>query len=153
MQKNSFKIFCLNNKKFRCGTLRCLRKFWLSKNFMHKKGISLFSLEFFCLTVPKNFVGEPFCVSKNFWYGKKLWLKRGGYHDFPSNICLTVPKKFVGEPFGVSEKLGYRKTLCIKGGEGITILRWKILDLILPKKFVGDPSLFHKISGIEKLLA
>ena len=59
-----------------------------------------------CLTVPKNFVGEPFCVSQNFWYRKNLWIRggRGGggreYHDFLSKVfCLTVPKIFVGEPF------------------------------------------------------
>ena len=27
-------------------------------------------LEIFCLTVPKLFVEEPFCVAENFWYRK-----------------------------------------------------------------------------------
>ena len=30
---------------------------------MLKRVMSLFSVEIFCLTVPKNFVGEPFSVS------------------------------------------------------------------------------------------
>ena len=30
-----------------------------------------------CLRGPKNFVGEPFCVSQNFWYRKLLWI--GGW--------------------------------------------------------------------------
>ena len=28
--------------------------------------------DFFCLTVPQNFVVEHFCVSEKVWYGKNL---------------------------------------------------------------------------------
>ena len=31
----------------------------------------------FSLRVPKNFMGERFCVWENFQYGKKLWRRRG----------------------------------------------------------------------------
>ena len=166
-------MFCLSTEKFRWGTLRCFRKFRVSKTFMHKKGISLFSVEsflshsaekilresllcfkkfwywklpcigggsitdlesitvfskIFCLTGPKNFVGEPFCVSENFWYGKKLWIRRRvgrECHNFPSKICcLTVPKNFVGEHFCVSENSWYRKILWIRGVEGGGVTIW-----------------------------
>ena len=43
-----------STKKFRCGTLRCFRKFRVSQNFMHKKRISLNSVENFlsqCRTI------------------------------------------------------------------------------------------------------
>ena len=74
-----------------------------------------FLSKLFCLTVPKNFVGEPFCVSQSFLYRKKFMDKRGGgggggggreYHNILSKIfCLTVPKNFVEEPFcGVFQK-------------------------------------------------
>ena len=45
----------------------CFRKFLLTKKFMDKKEweVSRFSFDFFCLTVPKNNVGEPFSVSLN----------------------------------------------------------------------------------------
>ena len=43
--KDFAQISCLTTKKFCCGTLRCLRKMQVLKNFMHKKGISLFSVE------------------------------------------------------------------------------------------------------------
>ena len=51
-------------KKFRRGTrnpsVLCFRKFLVAKIFMDKKGgVSQFSVENFCLTVPKQFVGEP----------------------------------------------------------------------------------------------
>ena len=50
-------------EKFRRGTRLCFTKFRVSKNFMPKRGISRFSPKNFCLTVPKNFVGEPFSAS------------------------------------------------------------------------------------------
>ena len=60
------------------------------------KGYHGFPLKNFRLTVPKNFVEEPFFVSQNLWI--RGW--DGGYHDFLSKIfCLTVPKKFVEEHF------------------------------------------------------
>ena len=61
------------------------------------KKVSRFSVEFFCLTVAKRFVEEPFCVSENFWYRKMLGIREGGgYHDFSSKLFrLTVPKNFV----------------------------------------------------------
>ena len=45
----------------------CFRKFLVAKKFMDKKGgggeYRKFPSKIFCLTVPKNFVGEPFSVS------------------------------------------------------------------------------------------
>ena len=75
-------------KKINKGTLQCSRKFRVSKNFMDKKGGGSITIssKMFCLTVPKNFVGEPSSVSEKVWYRKILWIKgNGGYHDFPSS--------------------------------------------------------------------
>ena len=43
----------------------CFRKFLVAKNFMDQKGgeYQNFLSKIFCLTKPKNFVGEPFSVS------------------------------------------------------------------------------------------
>ena len=43
----------------------CFRKFLVAKKFMDKKGgeYQNFPSKIFCLTVPKNFVVEPFSVS------------------------------------------------------------------------------------------
>ena len=67
---------------------------------------------FFCLALPKNLVGEPFCVSQTFWYRKfygKEEGREGGreggreYQDFPSKRFLSpVSKKFVGGSFSPS---------------------------------------------------
>ena len=70
--------------------------------------MSRFSVENFCLTVPKYFVEEPFdAVFQKFSGSEKVygWVGGGGGrgredHDFQSKIfCLTVPKNFVGESF------------------------------------------------------
>ena len=39
--------FCLSADKIREGTLLCFERFLVSKRLMHKKGISLFSFEYF----------------------------------------------------------------------------------------------------------
>ena len=52
-------------EKFRRGNHLCFRKVWVSKKFIFipKMGISRFSIENFCLTVPKIFVGASFSAS------------------------------------------------------------------------------------------
>ena len=63
--------------------------------------MSRFFVKFFCLAVPKNFVGEPFrAVFQKISGSEKVYGKKGEYQDFPSKIfCLAVPKNFAGEPF------------------------------------------------------
>ena len=83
---------------------------------MQRGGITTFRSKFFCLTVPKNIVGELFGVSENFVYRKILCIRRG-YHWTPlKNFCLTVPIKFVEEPFCVSKEFWYGN-FSSKGGE------------------------------------
>ena len=57
-----------STEKFCRGTLVFQKCSGIEK-FLDNRGITILS-NFFCLTVPKNFVGEPFCVSENYWYGK-----------------------------------------------------------------------------------
>ena len=77
-----------------------------------------FSFKIFCLTVPKNFVGEHFGVSEKFGSRKILCIREeGGYQVSSSKtFCHTVPKNFVREHFGVSENFVHRKILCIRRG-------------------------------------
>ncbi len=51
----------------------------IEKFFLHKRGTSQFSVAFFFLIVPEDFVDEPICVSDSFWYGK-LPKNRGEGH-------------------------------------------------------------------------
>ena len=48
---------------------------------LYAKGYHYFPLKNFRLTVPKNLVEEPVCVSENFEYRKTLSLRRE-YHNF-----------------------------------------------------------------------
>ena len=78
----------------------CFRKFPVAKKFMEKRGEKYqdFPSKNFCLTVPRNFVREPFRVS--LFCGIENFCASEGYVTI---ICrfflLTVPKIFVGEPF------------------------------------------------------
>ena len=103
-------------------------------------GITIFRLDFFRLTVPKNFVEETDCVSEKFGSRKTLCLG-GEYHDFLLKICcLTIPKNFVGEPFFVSQKLWYRNNLWRRqGGGGVITVFSQNFFLTVPKNFVVEP--------------
>ena len=53
-------------KKVRRGTLLCFTEFLVSKTFLEKRGLGEyqeFASKCFCLTLPKNFLGEPISVS------------------------------------------------------------------------------------------
>ena len=86
-----------------------------------------------CLTVPKNFVGEPFSVSlisgTEIFYASEIYLTILCRNFF----CLSA-QKFRRGTFliCVSEKIWYRKKIWIRGGGGegggsITIFGRKIL--------------------------
>ena len=109
-----------------------------------------------CLTVPKNFVGEPF-FSQNFWWRIKLCLRwgRGGWESitiFCQFFCLTLPKNFVGEPFwSVFQKVSGSETVFMdkRGGHHGFV---EIFCLTGPKRRIWrrNPSVFQKVFGIEK---
>ena len=95
------KFFCLTSPKKIAGTLQCFRKFLVCKNFLRNeaggRNFHNFTWKKFSLTVPKKFVGEPFCGSKN-WGFEKLMHNRGLHKFLTKFLCLTLPKNFVGNP-------------------------------------------------------
>ena len=78
MHKNGRSRFSVENfslqgaKRFRWGTLRYTRKVRLSKNFMPKRLISLFSVELYSLMLPIKFVREPLFVSESLGHRRFL---------------------------------------------------------------------------------
>ena len=110
-------------------------------------GIQDYPSKTFCLTVKKNFVGDPFCaVSENFRQRKNLWIRGWGaeYHDFPSNVfCLTLPKTFVGESFSVSLISGIERFYASESY--VTIFCQNIFFSHCRNVFVekGSPSVCH----------
>ena len=65
------------------------------------RGFSRFSIKICCLTVPKNFVGEPFRVSQCFWYPNFLWIRGEGEGVLPFCVKLFLSqcrKSSLGKP-------------------------------------------------------
>ena len=100
---------------------------------MEKKGENQkFPSKFFCLTVPKKFVVEPFSVSLISGI-EKVYASDGYVTIFRrSFFCLAVPKNLAGEPFcAVFQKnSGSEKDKKFKDKRGsIKLLRQKIFVL------------------------
>ena len=136
--------FSVGGESFSVSLVSGIEKFYVAEGY-----VTLFDFlsKFFCLTVPKSFVGEPFCAV----FQKKFMDKRGEYQDFPSKIfCLTVPKiSERGESFSVSLFSGIEK-VWIRGGGEYQGFPSKIFCLTLPKVFVGGPFRVSLIPSFEK---
>ena len=70
------------------GTLLCFKDFLVWKKMDERGGYHDFRAKCFCLTVPKKFVGEPFCVSKEFWYRNFSSRGVGKLHGFVKNFFI-----------------------------------------------------------------
>ena len=116
--------------------------------FLDKRSITVF-VDFFCLTVQKNCVGQHFSVSLIFGYCQKLSII-GVYYDFLTKIFyLTAPKIFVGETLCVSEKSWYQNILDIRS---ITIF-CQFLCFHDTQKFRGGTLKCFTISGYRELVS
>ena len=74
----------------------------MEKFFAYEGNFTIFYRNFFCLTVPKNFVGEPFHVSQKLLVSKSFMDKKTGreYHDFPFPPSPLIHKSFRYQNFG-----------------------------------------------------
>ena len=131
-------LFCRKSFVSKCqksswGTLQCVRKFRVLKNFMDK--ISLFSIENF-LSLPKNSWGSPSVFQKN------SVVENFHAYEGASRFCRkflshwTETKNFVRELFCVSEDFWYGKKLMDTRGE---VPRFSVEIFLSPvqKIFVG----------------
>ena len=90
------KLLCHSNEPFHRGTLLCCvsEKFWQRKSLWIKRGeYQKFLSKNFCLTVPKNFVGEPFSVSLISGI-EKFYASEGYVTIFCRNFLSRSAKKF-----------------------------------------------------------
>ena len=82
---------------------------------LYAKGYHDFPLKNFCLTVPKNFVGESFCaVFQKIFGGEKVTDEGGGGGEKVSKFSVEYflshsAENFVKEPFSVSLISGIEK--------------------------------------------
>ena len=72
------KLFVSKCRKISYRNLLVFHYFRVSNKFMVQRVMSRFSVEIFCLTVPKNFVEEPFCAVFQLLVAKKFMDKKGG---------------------------------------------------------------------------
>ena len=135
------------------GTLQCFINFGYRKTLCLWGEYHDFLLKICCLTVPKIFVGEPFCVSQNFWYRKNLWIRgEGGVSGFFVKSFLShSAEKFRRGTLQCVTNFGYRKILCFR--EFCHDFLLNFFCLTVPKIFVEDPSVFQRISGSENVYA
>ena len=88
-------FFYLTGPKKLCqGTILCFRKILIGKNILwiREGGYHDFPSESFCLTVPKNFIGEHFGVSEKL-FCRKFSCIGGGHHAFVKIFCPTGPNR------------------------------------------------------------
>ena len=71
------KIFCLTMPKISAGESFTVALISGSEKVWIGGGVSSFSVENFCPTVPKNLAEEHLRVSKNIWYRKLLGRRKG----------------------------------------------------------------------------
>ena len=114
-----------------------------------------FSFKIFCLTVPKNFVGEHFGVSENFWCRTSLWI-RGGREEGGS-ITIFCQKFFVSqcrtqETFCVSENFSYRKSLWIREREEVSKFCVEYFLSHSAENFVDEPFCVSQNFWYRKIL-
>ena len=88
LNENGISRFSVENfsaqsaERFRCGTLRYIRKVRLSKNFMPKRVISLFSFEFFSRILPIKLGRESLFVSESLGH-RRLFRSVAEYRGSP----------------------------------------------------------------------
>ena len=127
-----------------------------------------FLFEIFCLTVPKNFVGEQFCVSKNFGYRKNLCIRGGwGVSRFSvENFLSHGSEKFRWGTLRCIRKIRVSKNY-VHQREGYHVLRQKPFvtqyqknrwgTLRCFRKFRVSQNFMHKkgisLSSVEKILS
>ena len=110
-------------------------------------GITSSCRNFFCMTLPKNFVWWP-CNS----YGgfKTFWCRNNrGIMILLKTFWSQSPKSFCREPFNVPENFEYRKNFYIRRGYHKFLLKFSFISQCRKLSW-GNPSMFPKCSGIEK---
>ena len=140
-------------EKLRKGTLVFQKIFDILKISKDRRGVGYHDfVDFFCLTLPKNFVEEQFCVSQSGI--QKFYGKEGGgreYHIFLSKIFGLSAEKFGMGTLSCVTNFGCRKNLCFRGLCHDFLS--KFFCLTVAKKNVGTNRCIGKLRVSKKLFA
>ena len=156
LNKNGVSRFSVENfsarsvERFRCGTLRYITKGRLSKNFMPKRVITLFSVDFFSRILPIKFVTESLFVSESLGH-RRLYAQRGASRFSVGFFGLPKVETFVGNPFNRTENFECRNFLCMRTENHVFLP--KFLCLTIPNKFVVTTSKFQNIWDLDNFLS
>ena len=145
------KFFVSQYRKISFGNTLMYRKVsGIEKFYKSERGVSRFSIENFCHTVPKKFVAERFGVSENFVHRKILCIRRG-HHLTPLKNFSHTADKISRRTLLCFERILVSKIFKHRRGEVSRFCR-NIFQLTGPKKIRQGTILFQKISGREKFL-
>ena len=138
--------------KLRRGNLLCSRKILVSKSVRDKREGEYhnFPLNFFCFTVPKIFVGEPFSVSlisgiENFYDSERYVTSS----DFLLKFYVSQCPNFRRGVLYCCINFGYQKSL--DKGDGCQDFPSDFFCLTMPKVSVGESFTVALISGTGKV--
>ena len=150
----SFKIFVSQYQNFRWGTVRCLRKFRVSQNFMHKKGISLNSVEKFLSHSAEKIRRRTLLCFERILVWKIFKQRRGKASRFCRKFFhLTGPKKLRQGTILCLRKFLVGKKIMNKRGGGITIFRRKVFVSLYQNISLENTLIFEKNFFIENFQA
>ena len=156
MKKRGYHDLCSkflshDTEKFCWGTIQCIKKFRLSRKFFAWEGDITILCRKFLFHSTEKLRRRHFLCFKKILVSKIFMHRRGGGIMVLSKFfCITGPKNFVGEPFSVSLISGIEKFYAYEGN--ITTFYRKFVVSQYRKTLWGNPSVFHKISGIEKFM-
>ena len=151
-----------STEKFQWGTLRCIRKFRVSQNFMHKKDISLNSFEKF-LSHSADKIRRTLLRFERILVSKIFKQRRGEASRFCRKFFyLTGPKKLRQGTFLCFRKFLVGKKFMDKRGGGVSrfsveeflshctkIFHWRTLWCF--RKLLLSKILMHRRGGITIL--
>ena len=160
MQKVS-RLFVQNflshsTEKFRWGTVRCFRKFRLSQNFMHKKGISLNSVEKSLSHSADKIRRRTLLCFERIQVSKIFKQKRGEASQFCRKFFLShrTEKTSPGNHSVFQNIPGREKLLWIRGGGGgIPMFRRKVFVSLHQNISLENTVVFQKNFLIENFHA
>ena len=149
-------FFSHSADKIRRRTLLCFARILVSKIFKQRRGeASRFCRKFFYLTGPKKFRQGTILCFRKFLVGKKnLWIRRGGITIFRRKFFVSLYQNISLENTLVFQKNSFIENFHAweGGGEASRFCRNFLSHRTETKSFVKNPSVFQKISGIEKNL-
>ena len=143
-----------NSKKWDYCLKSSFRRFSTNINstndfdILWKDTLSRLFLQNFCLTVPKNFVGEHISVSENLEYRKRFLHEKGISRFCVENFLSHSTEKLRRRPLLCLKKSLYWKFSCIGGGHHGFVENFLSHRT---EKLRKASLLFHKTSGIEKI--